>query len=157
MDIKELDLVVKQIAELYRNEVIRVGANATGKLANCKSGIQINDNTIDVILYLEYYYKFVENGRRPGRCPIGDIKQWVKVRNIVPRPNKQGVTVTREQLVYAIANKIRKYGYKGRHPLGNVLNSVQFQILNNKLLDIVGDEYDKEITSELNDLEESFK
>jgi len=50
-------------------------------------------------------------GRKPGRFPpLKDIEQWIADRNIVPRPDKNGKSISTKSLAFLIGRSIRDKG-----------------------------------------------
>lgn len=136
LDLKPIEKISKAVVDLYRNELADDGINASGKLSKtAQTIVEFDGRHLLVYLELEDYWKFVEYGRRAGKMPpINAILNWIKVKQIVPRPINGKIPDTR-QLAFLIARKIGNEGYKGRHPIENItkgsaLNSVIEQIKN---------------------------
>ena len=71
-----------------------------------------------VVLNLEEYWKWIENGRKPGKMPPPDsLISWIKSKGIQP---KKGIAV--KSLAFLIARKIGRVGIKPKHLLTDVLN-----------------------------------
>ena len=70
----------------YQDNLIRDGKIATGNLLNSIDyKVQYNDREIWVELHLEEYYKWVENGRGPGKFPPPDkILEWIRIKPVIP-------------------------------------------------------------------------
>lgn len=104
-------------------------ADASGELRN---SIRFTINRFGISYHFELrladYYKWVDEGRKPGkRPPINDILKWIKDKRLVI--TKQGKLQTKtkgsklqrisddatksRQLAFAISNKIAKKGTKG--------------------------------------------
>lgn len=65
------------------------------------------------------YWKYVEYGRRPGKMPpVSAIENWIKVKQILPRPitlkSGKSVVPTIPQLSFLIARKIGRDGIQPR-------------------------------------------
>ena len=65
------------------------------------------------------YWKYVEYGRRPGKMPpVSAIENWIKVKQILPRPitlkSGKSVVPTIPQLSFLIARKIGRDGIRPR-------------------------------------------
>ena len=61
------------------------------------------------------YWKYVEYGRRPGKMPpVSAIENWIKVKQILPRPltlkSGKSVVPTIPQLSFLIARSIGRRG-----------------------------------------------
>lgn len=68
---------------------------------------------------LENYWKYIESGRRPGKMPpVSAIENWIKVKQILPRPitlkSGKSVVPTIPQLSFLIARKIGRDGIQPR-------------------------------------------
>lgn len=105
------------LVENYKAALGAESINASGELANSVKYI-IDDKVkgrFEVKLELLEYWKYVEYGRKAGKMPpISAIKQWIEVKPIIPRPNKNGKLPTTNQLAYLISRKIGLEGTKGR-------------------------------------------
>lgn len=115
--------------EIFNNilNALRVFADAIEddfKLAlrqNGKAGTIDKTFYIDVVqddrgftleINVEDYYKFIENGRRPGTFPPPlAISKWIDKKKIVPRVRK-GIRPTKKQLVYLISRSIKEKGIR---------------------------------------------
>lgn len=78
-----------------------------------------NDQGTSLVLYAEDYWKFVEQGRSPGKQPPQEkMLEFVQKKNIMPKPYqlKSGKSVlpTQKQLAFLIGRKIGKEGIKAR-------------------------------------------
>lgn len=104
---------------------------ASGKLVqSAHYEVKINDSVFEVGIWLEDYFKYVENGRGAGKFPpIDKIKEWIRVKPIIPRPMKNGKLPTENQLAYLIGRKIAKEGYEGKHPLEKSIEDVNQEML----------------------------
>ena len=65
------------------------------------------------------YWKYIEYGRRPGKMPpVSAIENWIKVKQILPRPitlkSGKSVVPTIPQLSFLIARKIGRDGIRPR-------------------------------------------
>lgn len=111
----------QSLVENYKAALGAESINASGELANSVKYI-IEDKVkgrFEVKLELLEYWKYVEYGRKAGKMPpISAIKQWIEVKPIIPRPNKNGKLPTINQLAYLISRKIGLEGTKGRGVLG---------------------------------------
>lgn len=85
--------------------------NASGTLSDSMEyEVEINDDMMSVGVWIEDYWYYVENGRKPGkRPPIPKIEEWVLIKPVEPR-EINGRVPSVKQLSFAIANKIAKEG-----------------------------------------------
>ena len=68
---------------------------------------------------LAEYWKYIEYGRRPGKMPpVSAIENWIKVKQILPRPltlkSGKSVVPTIPQLSFLIARSIGQRGIPPR-------------------------------------------
>lgn len=122
---------------------------ASGKLAqSAHYELKVNDRVYEVGIWLEDYWKYVENGRKAGKFPpINKIKEWIKVKPIIPRPYN-GKLPTEDQLAFLIGRKIAREGYEGKQPLERAITDVNNQMLMTIKMAIVED-IGKDITDVL--------
>lgn len=117
----------KQLKERYELN----GRKASGKLIESISidFVTPDDSHISVVLNVEDWYYWVENGRKATstgkHCPIRPILTWIRNKQIIPRPNKQGKLPTQEQLAFAIRHKIDNEGYEGSHDIQYTQQSLE--------------------------------
>ena len=83
--------------------------------------VKMNNNSSWLIsISLEEYWRYIENGRRPGAKmpPVSAIENWIKVKQILPRPltlkSGKSVVPTIPQLSFLIARKIGRDGIRPR-------------------------------------------
>lgn len=119
------DFVVELKNRLKAND-----SYASGDLVNSIRGIvKQNGKYILISIQLEDYWQFVENGRKAGKYPpINDIKKWISVKPVLPRPLKSGKLPTDNQLAFLIARKISKFGIKPKPFLKPTITS--FDLIN---------------------------
>lgn len=132
--------VASQIADLYRQTLEEVGAVAEGKLKNFDWNIEFDGNTFNLYFNLEEYWKWIEDGRPPSYSdgwsdPIEDLKRWIQVKQLVPRPATSGKIPKIENVAYAIYMKITKEGYQGRRPLEKAMEKADSSGLTDRLAD----------------------
>lgn len=108
-----LDEYGKRVRNLYQDNLIRADKIATGTLLNSvEFEVEQYGRRFDVVLTLADYWKWVEDGRKPGKMPSPSvILRWIMAKPVIPRPNeKTGRIPTPAQLSWAIAKKIGKEG-----------------------------------------------
>lgn len=103
----------------YQDNLIRDGKIATGNLLNSvEYEVQFDDRAIWLQFKMEEYYKWVENGRQPGKYPPPDkILEWIRIKPIIP-DGRTGKLPTEQQLAFLISRKIAEEGI----PAGNQLH-----------------------------------
>lgn len=104
----------KFLVEEYKDRLILNNVNASDTLYNSVTYMVKNGNNLfEVQLSLEDYWKYVENGRKPGKWPpIIAIAKWVEIKPVIPRPMKNGKLPTTQQLAFLISRKIGLEGIK---------------------------------------------
>lgn len=116
-----LDDFTKDVAETYKSLLLRDGKNATGELISSIKPMtpSLVNGTFQCSLSLAPHWKYVENGRRPGKFPpIDNILDWVKTKPQLARPNRlDRKELAPKQLAFLVARKIATKGI----PPGNQL------------------------------------
>lgn len=153
----KLDLKgVKQITNLFalalKERLEKNGSNASGMLSNSIKGkVKYDGKYVSVYVDLEDYWKYVENGTKPHFPPVDAIKQWIKVKPVLPRPLKDGKLPTENQLAFLIGRKISKVGTKANPFLAPTISDFE-------LVDKIYTEVDRVVTEALNSaIEEELK
>lgn len=110
-----LDEYATKAKEITKNNLKQDNRVATGKLLDSISTKVVKNNLeFSVELHFEDYFKYVSEGRKPGKQPpLNKILEWIKVKPILPRPDSNGKLPTEKQLAYLIARKIGREGYEG--------------------------------------------
>lgn len=108
----------KFLVEEYKDALILNDVNASNTLYNSVTYlVEDGNNSFEVKLSLEHYWKYVENGRKPGKWPpISAIQKWIEIKPVLPRP----ITLKnpKESMIYAIRNSIiNKSGGKKKPPI----------------------------------------
>lgn len=116
----------KTVAELVtiqvKSQVQVVGAIASGKLQNSIKQFPTKKDRVSVGSDVVQAY-FIENGRKPGPVP-----RWSVFKPILRTwAVSKGLNLT-DGVLYAIAQKIRKEGYKARRPFAKTKKIVEPQI-----------------------------
>lgn len=111
-----LQRVLEEAGEFFIKEArANLGANrsyASGTLGDTlEKIIEINDNAYSLKISLQDYWKYVENGRKPGKFPPPwAIQEWITVKPVKPYPLNNGKLPTIKQLSYLIGRKIAEEG-----------------------------------------------
>jgi hypothetical protein len=136
--------------ELYRNQLIDKNINASNILSDSAEVIvEVNGTTLSVSFNLEDYWKFVEYGRRPGkRPPMDAIRNWIKVKPIVPDPIN-GKIPTTNQLAFLISRKIGMEGTKAQRPLEKAVYSDSMELLISQLKNEIVGQLNEQISNEI--------
>lgn len=102
----------EEVRNLYQDNLIRADKIATGALLNSvEFSVEQYGRRFDVVLTLADYWKWVEEGRKPGKMPPPSaILAWVLAKPVIPKPNANGRIPTPQSLSWAIAKSIEKKG-----------------------------------------------
>lgn len=145
MEWKHLKEVLERYGELLCTKYQSYVPEASGKLVqSARYEVKYGDKSYQVGLWLEDYWKYVENGRKSGKFPpLDKIEQWIKVKPILPRPYN-GVLPTEKQLAYLIGRKIALEGTQGTHTLERTVEDVNGQMLmsiKQAIIEDIGDDF----------------
>lgn len=103
-----------EFIELYKLNLVQSGRPASGKLAESLSyHVSLGTNVYAVDISLLEYWKYIENGTRPHFPPVSAIREWIRVKPVIPRPFENGKLPTESQLAFLIARKISRVGTEG--------------------------------------------
>ena len=108
------------VRNLYQDKLIRGNKIATGDLLNSVEFEVKHEGTIyEVGLNLASYWKYVEYGRKPGGKfpPVNAIRDWIKVKPVLPKPMANGKLPTLNQLSFLIGRSIAENGIKPTNAL----------------------------------------
>ena len=123
-----LDDFIKDVAETYKSLLLRDGKNATGELISSIKPMtpELVDGAFQCSLSLAPHWKYVENGRRPGKFPpIDNILDWVKAKPQLARPNRlDRKEITPKQLAFLVARKIATKGIQPGNQLEEAMDIV---------------------------------
>lgn len=141
-----------EIRNLYQDKLIRDDKIASGDLLNSIDyRVQYDDRSIWIELHLEDYYKWVENGREPGKFPPQEaILEWVKVKPVIP-DGRNGDLPTEKELVFLISRKIAKQGIEPGFELRETMRD-----LNDSIEDRIDDAIARDVEAGLDILFSSF-
>ena len=125
-----LNAYAQEAVEAYRQEMADRGKNASGKLSrSVKQEVRAvggglfgpEGAAFEVTLTLPAYWWNVEFGRPPcppskGWIPVDALLKWIKVKPIIPRPDKNGRVPTPKQLAFLINRAINDPDRRGDEP-----------------------------------------
>lgn len=139
-----LEKVLKEYAiELrnkYQDNLINSDRLASGELLNSVDFvntdiIQKDNISISVSLQLAEYWKYVEYNTKPHWPPVDKIKEWIRVKPILP-DNRFGKLPTPDQLAFLIGRKIAgespnnlEGGTKGSNDLHNAVEEINARFM----------------------------
>ena len=145
----DIQTIIDQIANSYRNELTQQGKVASGRLRDFTVEVVQDDKWFNIVFNLEHYWKYVENGRKPGKFPPPNaIMEWIRVKPIVPHPMNNRVPTTK-QLAFLIARSIAQNGIKPTHALQNTLANPQVSNLIEQLCNYIIDQLEKQIDQDI--------
>lgn len=112
-----------EFERLYKEKLRDDDFKASGDLINSiETKVKVGSDYYIVTFKAKDYWKYVEEGRRAGKWPPKEpILKWIKVKKILPQPDKDGNLPTPESLAFliqrAIGKKgtIKRYGHEGSH------------------------------------------
>ena len=132
-----------RLRNLYQDKLIKGDKIATGDLMNnVEYIIEKDSRSVSVSLQLEDYWKYVEEGRAPGKFPpVDKILDWIRVKPIVP-DERSGRLPTENQLAFLIGRKIAEEGIEGTHYLQESQEEVLVEF-EDKLSEAVGKDVDR--------------
>lgn len=111
---KVLQDYAKEAEEVYKYQISLGGKNASRKLTDSvTSKVVVNGQAFEIYLNLQHYWKYIEEGRKPGKFPpVGAILNWISVKPILPRPDDEGnlERLKPKQLSFLIGRKIKEEG-----------------------------------------------
>ena len=114
---------LKKCLEEYSMYLLQAARNNMPTYYELKDKIKfvmnVNGNFYEIEFNAPSYWKYANDGRRPGKMPpVNVIADWVRRRNITPYALKNGKLPTTDQLAFAIAKKIGRDGTKFHGPTG---------------------------------------
>lgn len=124
--IKVLNKFGELLVKEYKQSLVDNNVNTSKKtLYNSVTYlVENNNNTFEVKIELEDYWKYVEYGRKAGKFPpFNTIKEWIQIKPIIPRPYN-GKLPTLNQLTYLIQRKIGLDGIKPKNLLSNSIDDI---------------------------------
>ena len=113
------------VASEYKEELLGDDRIAKGDLIrSVQTEIVQKGNTLQVVLDVAAYWKYVEYGTKPHWPPPDKIREWIEAKPVLPRPLKSGKLPTVQQLTYLIGRKISRVGTKGSNTLRHTLEEI---------------------------------
>lgn len=125
-----LQIWATKLAELYKSKL----PVASGSLKNSvKANVIEQGGSLEVVFDINEAWKFVEEGRAPGTFPpIDEIKKWIQVKNLMPRPytlpNGKQLIPSQNQLAFLIGRKIKEKGIEARPYLEESINELESEL-----------------------------
>lgn len=112
-----LEELGREVAEQYKNNLRESGhATQPDHLINSiTTAVVVDDKAYKVVMQLNEYWKYLENGTEPHWPPVDAIRSWISYKPVLPRPGKDGRLPTPNQLAFLIGRKIAREGTTGTH------------------------------------------
>lgn len=143
--------ICQEITQAIRDTISSKRLDASGNLSNSiETYFDIEGETYSVIIELADYWKYVEDGRGPGKFPPPDqIKEWMRFKHVIPSAKSSRKVPSTDQVAYLIGRKIATQGTKATHFLSETLESPQVLEMLGEIEDLVADSFVKEINEEI--------
>lgn len=139
----EINIIVSDLLQRYKDEIKNSGHDASGELINTASyKCSFDGKWFEVTFILQDYWKYLENGTRPHFPPVEPIERWVTVKRIIPS-SRNGKVPTTRQLAYMIARGISIHGTKATKVLQKSIDD------SNDLITALCDELIKQMEQEI--------
>lgn len=126
----------QEVRNLYQDKLIQGDRISSGKLLNSVD-YQVVDNGREYLvqLSLEEYWKYLEYGisgadnttspfGNPGWKAYPHILEWIKVKPVLPRPDRNGKLPSQKSLAYLITRSIVHNGIQPGGELKETLDEV---------------------------------
>ena len=137
-----LEEYIKELKREYENKLLDNDHVASWDLIqNIEVVTSFNGMNYWVGFNLQDYWKYIEYGTKPHIPPVDKLMEWIKIKPVLPRPNKNGKLPTVKQLAYLIGRKIDKVGTKGTYDL-----SEANKIINQKYEELIQMALDEDVT-----------
>lgn len=119
---EEIYRIVDDFMYEYASNILDSGHSSSGNMVlKMNKKIYWKNSHFIISIVLPDYWKYLEEGTKPHFPPVEKIREWIRVKPILPRP-KNGKLPTENQLAYLIGRKISKVGTEGTHLLRETKN-----------------------------------
>lgn len=114
---KVLEELGREVAEQYKNNLRESGHSTRPDhlINSITTSVVVDDKAYKVVMQLNEYWKYLENGTEPHWPPVDAIRSWISYKPVLPRPGKDGRLPTPNQLAFLIGRKIAREGTTGTH------------------------------------------
>lgn len=131
-----LEEFAQEVRNTYQDKLIEGDRIASGKLLNSvEYTVTKGDMEYVVSLTLEKYWKYLEYGisganntsspfSNPGWKVYPHILEWIKVKPVIPRPDRNGKIPSQKSLAYLISRAIVKNGTQPGGELKDAIDEV---------------------------------
>lgn len=151
MELTTIQNIINEFTDTLKSVISSNGSNASGTLSKSITGIvKMNDKYLTVSISLKDYWKYIEYGTNPHFPPVDKIREWIRVKPVLPRPLASGKLPTENQLAFLIGRKISKFGTKPKPFLNNTKE--EFDLVGkvyNATLELITKQLEQEINEEL--------
>ena len=151
LDLTSIKEIVDTFISSCKQTLESKGINSSGKLSkSIKCIVKMNDKYLTISISLEDYWKYIEYGTNPHFPPVDKIREWIRVKPVLPRPLASGKLPTENQLAFLIGRKISKFGTKPKPFLNNTKE--EFDLVGkvyNATLELITKQLEQEINEEL--------
>lgn len=112
-----LEELGREVAEQYKNNLRESGHSTRPDhlINSIKTRVVVGDTAYKVVMDLNDYWKYLENGTEPHWPPVDAIRSWIEYKPVLRRPGKDGRLPTPNQLAFLIGRKIAREGTEGTH------------------------------------------
>lgn len=147
-----------KLAQIYREYLELLDKKASGKLYRDiqKPGtfkFVKNKEVYELEVKLPDYANYIEQGRKPGSFPPPDaIKDWIVVRRLLPRAQRNIPGVTLDSLAFLIGRKIKEKGIKATPVLDKTLKSPEAERIYRQMNDRFAEYIETLIEEKINKL-----
>ena len=88
----------------YVNKLVKNGhpTQENTLASTVTSEVIVKGTTYEVVLNLQDYWKYVEEGTRPHWPPISAIAHWIQIKPVIPRPDEKGNIPSQQSLAFLI-------------------------------------------------------
>lgn len=137
----------------YVNKLVKNGhpTQENTLASTVTSEVIVKGTTYEVVLNLQDYWKYVEEGTRPHWPPISAIAHWVQIKPVIPRPDEKGNIPSQQSLAFLISRKIAREGTQGTHDLKETTDALlgYYEDLIKEALERDVFDYIEKVTSEV--------
>lgn len=151
MELTTIQNIINEFTDTLKSVISSNGSNATGDLSNSINGlVEYDGKYLTVSIRLNEYWRYIEYGTNPHFPPVDKIREWIRVKPVLPRPLASGKLPTENQLAFLIGRKISKFGTKPKPFLNNTKE--EFDLVGkvyNATLELITKQLEQEITEEL--------
>lgn len=97
-----------------------------------KTRVEVGEHSYEVVMDLNSYWKYLENGTAPHWPPREAILNWIRIKPVLPYPDSLGRRPSENQLAYLISRAMAgfspnpniKGGTKASHGLQRTKDSI---------------------------------